>query len=259
MRFVDAHVHLSDREYEGVTDKVIAEGKNSSVVAMVSSSVDLETSIRNLRLAETYPKMVYVALGVHPWNLRSVRDDEVQQMYGLIRGQRRNVGLVAVGEIGLDSKYVDIWDRQVGVFGEMLRLAEELDLPVIVHSRGVAAQVVDLLPSYDLRGVMLHWFSGPPETLSEVVERGYFITEGLPALYSNGIRDIVSKVPLARFLTETDGPVVFHRSPFEGRKATPGMIPLIVKAVAEIKGVDMADVAAQIVENFEAFFSVRLG
>jgi TatD DNase family protein len=258
MKFVDAHIHLSDAEYSGCIEEIIAEAKNASVAALVSNSMDLATSKRSLELAEQYSGMVYAALGIHPWNVNALTEEELQQTIELISDEKQNRVLVAIGEVGLDFKYMNIWDKQLKVFNEMLRLAEKLDVPVIIHSRGTTAQIVDMLPSYNLKRVLLHWFSNPISALSKAVERGYYITEGPPTAYSNGIREVVRRVPLTNLLTETDGPVRFFKQPFEGKRTTSAFIPLVVKAIAEIKKLDIASVAGQIIENFEEFFGIKL-
>jgi TatD DNase family protein len=104
----------------------------------------------------------------------------------------------------------------------------------------------------------LHWFSNPISALSKAIENGYLITEGVPTVYSNGIREVVKRVPLTNLLTETDGPVRFFKTPFDGSRTTPALVPIVVKAIAEIKGLAIDDVADQIARNFEAFFGVKL-
>ena len=258
MKFVDAHVHLSDEEYAKDMDEIIAEAKKSDVVALVSNSMDYETSVGSLKLSKRYLGMVFAAVGIHPWNVKTLKEDELQHISELVSREKQNKALAAIGEIGLDYKYAKVWDKQLMVFDSMLKLAENLDLPVIIHSRGTTAQIVEMLPSYNLRRVLLHWFSRPVSALSKAVEYGYYITEGAPTVYSDGIRDVVRRVPLTNLLTETDGPVRFYRSPFKGKRTTPTFIPIVVKAIAEIKSIDVADVAAQIVKNFEGFFGIKL-
>ena len=260
MKFVDAHVHLSDEEYAEDLDEIIAEAKKSNVVALVSNSMDLETSVGSLKLSERHPGMVYAALGVHPWNVQNLTDAELKRVEELISEERarKNKALVAIGEIGLDYKYTRVWDKQLMVFNEMLNLAEKLDLPVIIHSRGTTSQIVDMLPSFNLKKVLLHWFSHPLSALKKALEHGYYITEGPPTAYSNGIREVVRRTPLTNLLTETDGPVRYWKNPFKGKRTTPAFIPTVVKAVAEVKGLEVEEVAAQIVKNFEAFFRVKL-
>ena len=155
MKFVDAHVHLSDKEYTGDIDEIIAEAKDCNVVALVSNSMDYETSVGSLRLAERYLGMVFAALGIHPWNVKALTEDDLQQMLELISTQKQNKALVAIGEIGLDYKYTKIWDKQLMVFDSMLKLAENLDLPVIIHSRGTTSKVRNQIAGY-----ITHVFAG---------------------------------------------------------------------------------------------------
>jgi TatD DNase family protein len=258
MKLVDAHIHFSDAEYAEHTDELVAEAKRSDVVAIVSNSMDLQTSIGSLRLAEKYPGVVYAALGIHPWNVNLLKENELEETLKLISEQSQKKSVVAIGEIGLDYKYEKIWDKQLMVFDKMLRLAEELALPVIIHSRGTTAQIVEMLPSYNLKRVLLHWFSHPISALSKAVDHGYFISEGPPLAYSNGIREVVRKVPLANFLTETDGPVIYRKLPFNGQLTRPSFIRIVVEAAAEVKQMNVVDVAEQVARNFEEFFSVKL-
>ena len=245
MKLIDAHIHLSDAEYAKRTDELTTDAKEANVVALVSNSVDFETSIGSLKLADKYPRLVYPALGIHPWNVDMLKENELEDTIKLISEQHRKNAVVAIGEIGLDYKYETLWEKQLMVFDKMLRLAEKLGLPAIIHSRGTTAQIVDMLPSYNLKGVLLHWFSHPISALYKAVDHGYFITEGPSAAYSNGIRDVVKKVPLTNLLTETDGPVIYYKSPYNGKLTKPSFIRTVVESVAEVK-------------NFEGFFNIQL-
>ena len=140
----------------------------------------------------------------------------------------------------------------------MLHLAEKLELPVIIHSRGTTAQIVDMLPSYSVKKVLLHWFSNPISALTKAVDHGFYISEGAPVVFSNGIRDVVKKVPMENLLTETDGPVRFFRPPFQGKRTTSAFIPTIIKAIAEVRKMDPQSVAEHVRENFEGFFGIKV-
>ncbi len=261
LKFVDAHIHLSDSEYAKKIEMLLHEANKSNVVALVSNSMDLQTSLDSLKLSEKYPMRVYAALGIHPWTINHMLPEERQSIVELIHNQRSNENFVALGEIGLDVKNLkkeELNKLQLEVFHEMLGIAEKLGLPVIVHSRGTTAQVIEILPSFKIKRVLLHWFSYPKSLLPIIVERGYYITEGPPTLYSHGIREIVKQIPLENFLTETDGPVRFFHEPFKGKMTVPSFIPLIVRAVAEIKGMQTRKVADQIFKNFMDFFGISL-
>lgn len=261
MKFVDAHIHLSDPEYNQKVSEILEDAKRSKVVALVSNSMNLETSLLSLRLAEEYPNFVYAALGVHPWNVENLSPNEMQETIDVIFQQREHrEKVVAVGEIGLDFQYgrsKELQNLQLKVFHEMLSAAEKLSLPVIIHSRGTTPQVVSLLPSYNLKKVLLHWFSRPIGLLPQIVDCGYYITEGPPSVYSKGIREVIRRIPLTNLLTETDGPVRFWGM-FKGKITTPSFIPLVVKAVAQLKKLKETDVADQILQNFTNFFGITV-
>jgi len=260
MKFVDAHIHLSNGEYGQKVGEIVEDAKRSNVVALVSNSMDFETSLLSLQLAEEHPDHVYAALGIHPWNVRNLSPNELQDTVNLIfQHEEHREKVVAVGEIGLDFQYArskELQDLQLQVFHEMLSTAEKLSLPVIIHSRGTTSQIMSLLPSYGVKKVLLHWFSRPIGLLSQIVDRGYFITEGPPSIFSDGIREIIRRIPLTNLLTETDGPVRFG-GPFKGKMTTPLFIPLVVETIAKLKGKKETEVADQIFQNFTNFFGVR--
>lgn len=258
MKLVDAHIHLSDEEYSDCIDEVVQEAKDANVVAIVSNSMDLKTCIKSLELAEKFPGTVYAALGIHPWVVNTLTEDELEQTLELMKKQSQNKSLVAIGEIGLDSKYMDIWEKQLKVFDLMLHTAEQLDLPAIIHSRGTTAQIIEMLPSYNLKKVLLHWFSKPISSLPTAVERGYYISEGVPTVYSDEIRDVVRNVPITHLLTETDGPVQFFKPPFKGTRTTSAFIPTIVKAISEVQKLTPDEVAENVGKNFQDLFEVDL-
>jgi len=256
MKLIDAHVHLSDAEYAGHIDELVTDAKNAGVTALVTNSMDLQTCQNDVKLAEKYPDFVYPALGIHPWNVNVVEEKELEETVDFIQKQK---GIVkAIGEIGLDYKYETIWEKQTMVFDKMLRLAEMLELPVIIHSRGTTDKIVEMLPSYRLKRVLLHWFSHPMSALSKALDNGYFITEGPPVTYSPGIREVVDKTPITNLLTETDGPVTYWKQPFNGQLTKPSYIRNVVEAVAEIKKMDVEEVAQQIIRNFEVFFNIKV-
>jgi len=105
--------------------------------------------------------------------------------------------------------------------------------------------------------VLFHWFSGSKELLHQIVDRGYYISEGPPSLYSSRIQEIIKQTPLTNLLTETDGPVRFWGQ-FKGEMTTPSFLPLVVKAVAQLKKREEIDVANQILQNFSDLFKISL-
>jgi len=261
MRFVDAHIHLSDPEYNGKIQEIVDSTKQAGVAAVVSNSMNLETSKLSLRLAEEHADLVYAALGIHPWNVNQLAPNELEQTLDFIQQNgTNNEKVVAIGEIGLDPQYAKRKEQkalQTNVFHEMLRLAEKLTLPAIVHSRWTAQKILAILPSYKLNTVLWHWFSSPAEVLPKIVGRGDYVSEGPPTVFSTRIQEVVRLVPLENLLTETDGPVRYYGS-FNDRLTTSAFIPEIVKAIAEVKGIKETDVGEQILRNFTNLFKITL-
>jgi TatD DNase family protein len=258
MKIVDAHIHLSEPEYVGYLSDVIADATANGVSALITSSVNLSTCKNDVKLAEQYPTLIYPALGIHPYNVNFLKQNELQEIIDFILQQSQKKRPVAIGEIGLDSTYKTAWEQQLFVFDKMLHLAEQLDLPVVIHSRGTTDKIVDMLQSYNLKRVLLHWFSHTIETLNKSIELGYFISEGPPIVYSDTIREIVKQTPLTSLLTETDGPVLYRKNPFNGQLTKPSYIKAVLEAIAEIKNPDVTVVAEQVAKNFETFFDINL-
>ena len=261
MKFVDAHIHLSDPEYNQKVAYIIEEAKRCNVVALVSNSMNLETSARSIQLAKENAGFVYAAIGIHPWSVTNLTFDELQRTLNFISQHRTdNAMVVAVGEIGLDPQYAkrkEIKNLQIRVFQEMLQASEKLSLPVVVHSRWSAPKIMNILPSYNLKGVLFHWFSSPIELLPQIIERGYYVSEGPPTVFSSQTQDVVRHIPITNLLTETDGPVSYY-GPFKDKLTTPAFVPQVVKAVAEIKGMVENDVAEQVLKNFVNFFGIKI-
>jgi len=262
MKFVDAHIHLSDPEYIPILDMIIENAKKSNVVALVSNSMDMESSKRSLQLAKENPGFIFAAVGIHPWKVQTLTEEELNLTIEFIKNLDANSKnhVVAIGEIGLDSTYVmkeEMQRFQRRVFHEMLRLAERLFLPVIIHSRGAATEIAEILTSYKIKRALFHWFSTPRELIPKLVERGYYISEGPPVLYSRRIRENIKIIPIENLLTETDGPVRFW-GPFKGKTTTPAFIPMVVEEIAKLKNMEFSDVAVKVYENFLKFFNVNL-
>jgi TatD DNase family protein len=258
MKLVDAHTHLSDPQYEGQADVLVEDARNAGVAALLTNAMDYESSVEALKISANHPDVVRVALGIHPWNVNVLKENELEQTTQLILEQHEKKAIVAIGEIGLDCKYESIWEHQLFVFDKMLRLAEKLDLPAIIHSRGTTELIVNMLPSYNVKRVLLHWFSHPMPALRQSIDRGYYITEGPPTVYSNGIRQVVLETPLTNLLTETDGPVLFRKPPFNGQMTKPSFIREVVHAIADVKKISAEEAAEQIAKNFETFFNLKL-
>ncbi len=227
---VDVHAHayaLSESELKELIGKVV----------VVSNGENWDTSLQCIQLSQKFPN-IFAAVGFHPAFAEEYRD-----ISPLLREEK----VVAIGEIGLDGKIDVDFQVQQKVFEDQLRLAEQFGAPVIIHSRRAHAQVLEILPSYNVT-FDLHWFSGPISLVVKAIDMGAFFSIGPYALRSKYYTALLSEVPMDRLLTETDTPV-----PIGGRRNTPLRVEEAVRAIADVKKMSVQEVIEAVQENFKRF------
>ena len=212
---------------------------------LVSVTVDLTEVPKNLALRATRPDLLFAFCGVHPSN--ASRSGVVED--SLRRFAEESDGL---GEIGLDTRYSEVSrdSAQMTTFVQQLEIAEKLGKPVEVHSRGSERTCLDLLGTYTLKRVLMHWFEGE-EQLDEVVSRGYFVSFGPALLYSSKLGRIVRKMDSNLILTESDAPVAFRALDGIGG---PHTIPSVLFRILELRGGNNFDeLAVTVSTNLDRF------
>jgi len=120
--------------------------------------------------------------------------------------------IVGIGEIGLDRTYINSdteWEKQVDIFKKQLELAEKFDKPISVHSRKTLEEIFEILSSYSIKRVLLHWFDGRKSQLQKAMDLDYYVSFGPLLLYANDKQTLISKAKIDKILVETDGPVRF--------------------------------------------------
>ena len=249
LRIVDTHAHLSDLEDR---EGVIERAKEAKIEAIVAVGVNLETSRATIEWANEFEGYVHPAIGIHPseWI-----DDDVHETLGFIEVNLE--GCVAMGEIGLDYWYREarksreIRERQQEIYIQLLGMAESHVKPASVHSRGAWEDALELARKHGPEKVVFHWFSGPLEVLSGVLDSGYMISATPATEFSKHHRAALAEAPLERVLIETDSPVSYH-----GKRAEPSDILLTLKSLAELKGIPEEDVAEVTTMNANKFFGL---
>ncbi len=202
----DAHIHLSDNEYSNDMGYTLAAMDKMKIRACCVS-MDNQSSKSTLELSQR-SSLILPFIGIHP----EKADDDLNAMVDLITQNSDKIS--GIGEIGLDKTYVSNesgFSRQVLVFQKMLSLAEKLGKPVSIHSRRTLDEIFSILPSYSIKGVLLHWFSGSKKQLQKAMELNCFVSYGPAMIYSEDKQVLLSQTRLDKILLETDGPVRFSR------------------------------------------------
>lgn len=254
----DAHVHLdvfAPDELRGV----LAEAASSGVELIVTVGMDADSSAAGVKIAQAEPN-VCAAVGLHPWN---AQDFPEGAPIVRLRELAAHPSVVAIGEIGLDhlnNLFLDLSYRdpelramQERVFREQLRLAVELGLPVIVHSRGGAHETtIRVLREEGVASVggCIQFFEGTPDDVARYAELGFTFTIGSSVTFPDpgGWYDAVRAVPDDALLLETDAPYL----PYAGRepaRSTPADVRRIGETVARLRGIGEAEVFGASVRN----------
>ncbi|HDQ74041.1 MAG TPA: TatD family deoxyribonuclease [Chloroflexi bacterium] len=242
--FIDAHAHVDRYDIDGLLDFVLAEIDQRRILT-ISNAMDLPSYHSNLESAERC-RFVLPIFGVHPWN--------APQYAGRLDDLRAATEQSPmIGEIGLDHFFVEdpsTYPAQREVFEYFLEAAKAQDKIVHLHTKGAEAEILALLDRYDLRRVIVHWYSGPLDVLREMIDRGFYFTAGIEALHEAHVREIAREIPSERLLTETDNPG--GPKAYVGGPGMPGLIQDVVRGLAEIRGVTAKAIERSVEENLRA-------
>lgn len=235
---IDSHCHLLSSEYDDVK-KAINDAFKSGVDKIIVNGYDLKSSIEAVELSKEYENL-YVAIGIGPENIDSITDEDIKSIKALVNNKK----VVAIGEIGLDYYWTkENKERQIYVFEEMLKIAKESNLPVIVHNRDATKDIYELLKEYNVKGI-IHCFSGSVETAKEFIKLGFLIGIGGVVTFKNAkhLKEVVQNIPMSCISLETDSPYLTPE-PFRGKKNNPAYLTYIVKKIAELKGINEEEVS----------------
>lgn len=249
--FIDIHCHLDDERLSD-TKSVVSEFVNKGVERVIFASCSDKSGEYGKSIAEQFEN-IYFTAGFHPDEIQRFNPENFEKVKNLCRHEK----CVGVGEIGLDYHY-EPYDKELQqrVFIAQLQLANELDLPVEIHSRDATKDTFDILKAHPLkRGGVMHCFSGSVEMAKEFIKLGFYISFAGVVTFKNGHRakEVAKNIPLDRILTETDCPYLAPE-PVRGTLNSPKNIPYITSYIAELKGLSVEQTATAVMENAKRLF-----
>ena len=197
---------------------------------------------------------VYATIGFHPDQVDIVKDEDIVKLKQIILSNKKIVG---IGEIGLDYHYdKSKKEQQQQLFEKQLQVAQELKIPVVIHTRDATMDTINILKKYDLRGV-IHCFSGSYEVAMTYINMGYKLGIGGVVTFKNSkLHEVVEKISISNILLETDSPYLTPE-PFRGKTNSSKYIPIIAKKIAEIKKVSEEKLAKLILNNTYEMFDLN--
>ncbi len=255
LRLIDTHAHLDEIEDLHVA---LRDASDVGLVAVVAVGTGYDSNQRVLEISQQYGKLVYPALGLHPWQLGYMKAAEVERTFYQIED---NIGeAVAIGEVGLDYhkrvKALAPKDRQKAVLGELMELANKYHKPIIIHSRYSWKDALILTMEAGIKEAVFHWYTGPSSVLGDIIAQGYFISATPASEYHAEHRRAVREAPLLNLLLETDAPVRYGRE--SKYTSVPRDVRRSLSAVSEIKGVEETALAEQTTQNALRFLQMAI-
>ena len=255
MQFIDTHSHLYDEAFAEDMDLAVERAIQEGVSQIILPDIDSNSREQMFNLAHRHPEHLYPCLGLHPTSIDAGWKTEMEKMEGF-----KDESIVAIGEIGIDCYWSkEFLEQQKEAFVQQLHMAHERNLPVIIHSRESTEIILDILKKcrgLNLRGVF-HAYSGSKETYREIQKSGnwYIGIGGVLTFKKASIAETVKEIPLERIILETDAPYLTP-VPFRGKRNESAYIPHIAAKLAELKGLDIRDVATQTSENAKSLFKI---
>lgn len=258
----DTHAHYTASVFDEDRDELLASLPGRGVGLVLDCGTDLDTSLASLALAERYP-FLYTAAGIHPESLIEEDASTRTRFAGDWRAEMEAIlplyehaKVVAVGECGLDYHWPIPKEEQLALFEAEIRLALELDLPIIVHDREAHADTYALLRRYRPKGVV-HCYSGSAEDARWLTRQGLYIGFGGVTTFKNArkVLEAAAVVPEDKLLIETDAPYMAP-VPFRGKRNNSALLCHVADTLASLRGISAGQILEQTMANGCALFGI---
>jgi TatD DNase family protein len=249
MKIFESHAHLDSKDFDKDRNQVIEKCREAGVEYIINIGCDEITSKKSIDLAAKHD-FIYATVGYHPHDADKFDAKKLRSL-----AKRRKV--VAIGEIGLDYyRNLSPKNVQIEAFEEQLKIAIELDLPIVIHDREAHEDTLEILLKYKPRKVVFHCFAGDILMAKKVIEQGWFISFTGTITYKNSkMSEIIKIVPEDKFFIETDCPYLTP-IPHRGKRNAPYYLRHVIEKIADIKRITPKRVAEASFENAKNFFGI---
>lgn len=257
MKYIETHAHYNDEVYKDNLDEVLQNCKESEVKYILNVGYNVESSKISIELSEKYNE-IYSIIGIHPHDVLE-NPNEILKLYNGCSENQKNK-IVAIGEIGLDYAFVkDNKEEQKKIFVEQINIANELKLPIVIHSRDASLDTYTIIkenkPKY---GALFHCFQPSDDLVNLVIKEGYSVAFGGNITYkrNKSFGEYIKKIPVENILIETDSPYL-SPEPYRGKINTSVNLPIILKKLAEFKELEEEKLAEIVYNNSIKFFNLK--
>ncbi|WMJ74507.1 TatD family hydrolase [Cytophagaceae bacterium ABcell3] len=250
--FVDSHAHIYSSQFAEDRDKVLEDCREAKVNKIYMPNIDDQSIDHMLEAELRYNSTCIPCMGLHPCSV----DKGFEKKLYIIEDWLSKRSFAAVGEIGTDLFHDTTWfEQQKEAFNVQVKWALQYDLPIVIHCRNSLKETIaELKKQEEMPKGIFHCFTGTVEDAREIIEMGFYLGIGGVLTFKNGGLDkVVPEIPLDRIVLETDSPYLAP-TPHRGKRNDPSYIPLIAKKLADLKNINIEEVAAQTTQNAENIF-----
>ena len=254
---IDVHAHMNDARFDEDRAAVLEALKQGGIKRLINSGCCLASCKDTLQMAQEND-YIYAAIGIHPQEADELEQGG-QEAWAQLKEMLAQPKVVALGEIGLDYYYENSpREVQKKWFDAQLTLAEELDLPVVIHSRDAMRDTLEILKKHPNNRGIFHCYSGSVESLQEILKMGWSISLGGVVTFKNArvAKEVAAAVPLDRLMLETDSPYLAPE-PNRGKRNCALNLPYVAKMIAELKGITPEEVERITDENAMKMFKME--
>jgi len=256
MELFDTHCHLTFEQLAGDIENVCSRSIAAGVTSWLTVGTDAQENLKAVKLTEKFENM-YAAVGIHPHDAKYLTADTLTELKELAQSAK----VLAIGETGLDYHYsFSKQTDQKRAFAAQLKIAKELNLPVIIHCRESFDETMEILDrhGHGLKGVVFHCFSGSAEQAKIVLDYGFYISFTGVVTFKNAelTRQAAKIVPLNRLMLETDCPYMSPEPMRKQKVNEPALMVHTAKFLAELKEMDPPDFANAITATSKTFFGL---
>ncbi len=252
--FIDSHAHLQWNSFDEDREQVLERSKNQRIDSIVNIGFDIEGCKKGIALAESHSNL-YATVGIHPHNADQLNQDTLSKLKELAA----NPKVVAIGEIGLDYfRNLSPKEVQIKAFASQLFLAQQLNLPVVIHDREAHEDVLAMLSRFKgkIKGIM-HCFSGNKEIAKQCVDLGFMVSFAGNITYPKAypLHQAAQWVDLKNLLIETDCPFLTPQD-MRGKRNEPSYLPMTAQKIADLKMVSIETIAEATTKNAKTIFGL---
>jgi TatD DNase family protein len=242
---IDIHCHLDVEHFEKDLPEVIKNAEEKELKVILTNGTNSDSNKATLKLAKKYD-IVKAALGIYPEHAHEL---DIEKEIEFIKKHKEHI--VAIGEVGLDGIDKTNFEEQKKCFQQMIDLAKELNLPIIIHSRKAESVCIEMLQASKIKKVLLHCFCGKKNLIERARKLGYYFSVPTNVVRAENFQSLVRNVPITQLFAETDAPWL---SPFKDKRNEPAFVVESYKEIAKQKKMTLEEVKKNIFMNWQKVF-----